>query len=111
MEFDSPPTLEKTPTCPQRFIWRGERFAITGVLEQWVDFHRRGKMARNMTPGHIASAARSGSWGVGRFFFRVQVSNGQLFEIYYDRAPHDADHRKGGWFLMGERIKTMTSEK
>ena len=46
---------------------------------------------------------------MGRFYFRVRAvspetisSGGQIFELYYDRAPQDADHRKGGWFLVSE---------
>ncbi len=101
--YDVPPALEKSPTCPQRFTWRGHDYTISSVIEEWVDYSRRGRMARNMAPAHLASASRAGSWGVGRFCFRVTVNTGQIFEIYYDRAPQDADNRKGGWFLMGER--------
>ena len=104
VEFNAPPTREKTPPCPQRFSWRGQEYSIVKVIEEWVDYSRRGRMARNMAPAHLSSAARSGSWGVGRFYFRVQVDSGQIFEIYYDRAPKDADNRMGGWFLKGERI-------
>ena len=103
VEFDVPPVREKTPVCPQRFTWRATRYMITSVLEEWVDYARRGRAATNMTPAHLASAARLGSWGVGRFSFRVTVDSGQIFEIYYDRAPKDADNRMGGWFLKGER--------
>lgn len=110
VEFDVPPVREKTPDCPQRFTWRGTRYVITSVLEEWVDYARRGRAATNMTPAHLASAARSGSWGVGRFSFRVTVDTGQIFEIYYDRAPKDADNRLGGWFLKGERTISGNSE-
>ena len=48
--------------------------------------------------------------GGGRFFFRVSVDSGQIFELYYDRAPKDVDNRKGGWFLRGERIIERESE-
>jgi len=51
---------------------------------------------------HAAVAASRGSWGVGRFFFRVRVENGRLFELYYDRAPKDSGDRKGAWFLRCE---------
>jgi hypothetical protein len=103
VEFDKPPALEKKPPCPRCFTWRGQVYEITELLEEWSDFVRRGRMSRNMAPAHLASAARAGSWGVGRFCFRVKVSTGQLFEIYYDRAPEDVDNRKGKWFLKGER--------
>jgi len=32
------------------------------------------------------------------------VDSGQIFDLYYDRAPKDADNRMGGWFLKGERL-------
>jgi hypothetical protein len=65
---------------------------------------RRGRMSNNMRPAHASRASRLGSWGVGRFYFRVKVDDGRIFEIYYDRAPADADNRKGAWFLKGERL-------
>ena len=104
VEFDSPPTFDKKPPCPQRFRWRGQVFTITSVVEERVDYARRGRMSRNMAPAHLASASRSGSWGVGRCYFCVMVDSGQIFDLYYDRAPKDADNRMGGWFLKGERL-------
>lgn len=101
--FKVPPTYEKSPDCPQAFIWRGDTYMITEVFEEWIDFERRGRNARNMKPAHAASARIKGSWGVGRFFFRIKVDSGQCFEIYYDRAPENCDDRKGNWFLLGER--------
>lgn len=101
--YDEAISFEKTPKCPDAFIWRETKYEIGGCLEEWRDFTRTGKMSRNMTPGHTTHAAIYGSWGVGRFHFVVMVQTGQVFEIYYDRAPQDASHRKGGWILMGER--------
>ena len=103
VEFDAPPVREKSPHCPSRFTWRGETYAISKVLEEWNDYKRRGRMSRNMAPAHLASASRLGSWGVGRFYFRVRTSSDRVFELYYDRAPEDSDNRKGNWFLFAER--------
>jgi hypothetical protein len=100
--FHTPPPMSKKPGCPDGFVWSEETFAIQEVLEEWVDFGRRGRMAQNMQPEHAARAAQRGSWGVGRFYFRVRVENGRFFEIYYDRAPKDADDRHGAWFLTRE---------
>jgi hypothetical protein len=104
--FDTPPLLEKTPPCPNGFTWQGQDLRITALLFEWQDFRRRGRMARNMIPAHTQHAARVGSWGVGRYFFRVQVEDSRIFEIYYDRTPADAFNRKGKWFLLGERRKS-----
>jgi hypothetical protein len=32
----------------------------------------------------------------------VRVDTGQIFDLYYDRAPKNADDRKGAWFLYRE---------
>lgn len=103
MVFDQPPALEKKPVAPSAFHWGGETYRILQVLSEWQDFRRRGKMARTMQPQHADRAAIHGSRGVGRFYFRVRVTDGRVFELYYDRAPANADKTKGGWFLLGER--------
>ena len=103
--YDSPPLLEKTPTCPQGFIWQGSQYAIRELISEWKDFRRRGRMAQNMIPAHRSRAERIGSWGVGRFFFRVRTSEGRVFDLYFDRAPQDAGDRKGGWVLFAERLE------
>jgi hypothetical protein len=100
--FDRPPLLEKKPGCPDRFTWRDETYEIVEKLEEWHDYRRRGRMARNMQPAHLAIAEQRGSWGVGRDYFRVRTAGGRIFDIYYDRAPKDVDRRKGAWFLYRE---------
>lgn len=101
-QFDSPPVIAKRPPCPDGFIWQGRVYRVVERLDEWMDFRRRGRFARNMTPGHAAVASRRGSWGVGRFYFRVRTEGGQIFDLYYDRAPKDAGHRSGEWFLYRE---------
>ena len=90
------------PSCPSRFVWQGESYRVAAELSQWRDYSRRGRAARNMQPQHAAVAEHRGSWGVGRFYFRVRVSDGRIFELYYDRAPKGSDQRKGAWFLVSE---------
>ena len=105
-DFDQPPTLEKKPGCPDRFVWRAETYPVVELLSEWFDYTRRGRAARNMQPQHAAIAEQRGSWGVGRYYFRVRVASGQIFEFYYDRAPQDADRRKVAWFLVSELAET-----
>jgi hypothetical protein len=100
--FDTPPTIRKKPGCPDGFTWQGKSYRIVEMLDKWSDFTRRGKYARNMTPGHAAVASTRGSWGVGRFFFRVRTDSSQVFDLYYDRAPKNVSHRMGEWFLFRE---------
>jgi hypothetical protein len=112
VQFDEPPALEKAPPCPSAFTWAATPYRVIALLAEWRDYGRRGRMARNMRPEHAQRAALKGSWGVGRFYFRVRAvspetlaAGGQIFELYYDRAPQDADHRKGGWFLKSELVE------
>ena len=102
VEFDEAPALSKDPGCPDRLVWRNEILVVRELLEQRNDFSRRDRMARNMQPAHAKVAASRGSWGVGRKYFRIEVEDGRLLELYYDRAPKDAIDRKGSWFLRCE---------
>jgi len=61
-------------------------------------------MGANMRPEHLQRARQRGSWGVGRFYFRVLVTDGRTFELYYDRAAKGSDQRKGSWFLSQELL-------
>jgi hypothetical protein len=101
-QFDQPPLLEKKPGCPDGFLWRNEQFRIIRMISEWHDYQRRGRMSRNMRPEHASRASSRGSWGVGQDYYRVETDRGQIFDIYYDRAPAGVDHRKGGWFLEKE---------
>jgi len=116
--FDTPPAREKTPDCPNGFVWEEKTYRVIEMLSAWSDFTRRGKMARNMRPAHAAVASGRGSLNVGRFYFRVRVmlssssiafplgtaeqTESQIFDIYYDRAMKNVDERKGQWFVYRE---------
>jgi hypothetical protein len=100
-QFDQPPTLEKKPGYPSKFVWRKETYRVIEILQEWHDYSRRGRMAHNMRPGHADAATARGSWGVGRDYYRVLTDTGRIFDLYYDRAPKK-DNRKGAWFLYQE---------
>jgi len=104
VDFDQSPLLEKKPGCPDRFSWGDERHEIIELLAEWHDYNRRGRMARNMRPAHAAIAQQRGSWGVGLDYYRVRVSSGRIFDLYYDRAPAGAGQRKGAWFIDRELV-------
>ncbi|NOZ72643.1 MAG: hypothetical protein GXP38_12160 [Chloroflexi bacterium] len=104
VEFDQPPTFCKTPGCPDRFIWREQCWLVSELLQAWQDFGRRGRMATNMRPEHAQRARQRGSWGVGRFYFRVRCEDGRIFDLYYDRSPRQ--QREGEWFLFRELADT-----
>ncbi len=103
VKFLEPPLYSKSPPCPDAFLWNGIWFEVRREISSWADFARHGRMGRNMQPAHAVRASKRGSWGVGRFFFRVETTENREFDIYFDRAPKDADDRMGSWFLLGER--------
>ena len=100
--FEEPPALQKKPGCPDVLHIGSEVLPVVELLDEWSDFTRKDRSARNMRPEHLKVAASRGSWGVGRNFFRVRVEDGRLLELYYDRAPKDAMDRKGSWWLRCE---------
>ena len=102
VQFDEPPTLEKSPTCPNAFTLDDQTTKIVETLDQWTDFARKGRFAANMRDEHLSVAQNRGSWGVGRFYFRVRTEDDTLLELYYDRAPKNVHDRKGSWFLRCE---------
>lgn len=102
--FDVPPIHEKSPNCPNGFVWNERTYRIVESLSEWVDFTRHGRMARNMRPAHAAVASTRGSLNVGRFYFRVRTDANRIFDIYYDRAMKSVDERKGEWFVYRELI-------
>ena len=113
--FDTLPAREKTPDCPNGFIWEDKSYRVLETLSEWSDFTRRGKFARNMRPAHAAVASTRGSLNVGRFYFRVKVASSsgptagqperRIVDIYYDRAMKSVDDRKGQWFVYRELVE------
>ena len=102
VHFSKTPTLEKKPGCPDSFIWHGKTYKIIELISEWHDYHRRGRMACNMRSEHASRAERIGSWGVGQDYYRILTENRRIFDLYFDRAPKNVDHRKGAWFLDKE---------
>jgi hypothetical protein len=114
VRFNLPPVRQKSPPCPDGFTWEGQPYGVDEKLAEWVDFSRRGRMARNMKPAHESVASGRGSLGVGRFYFRVRASvrlpggeereqaESHIFDLYYDREIKSADDRLGHWFLYRE---------
>ena len=101
-QFDVAPMLSKKPGPPCSFHWGQESFRVTETISQWFDYDRKGRMAKNMKDENLRQAERRGSWGVGRYYFRVRTDSDRVFDLYYDRAPKDASDREGHWFLWRE---------
>jgi hypothetical protein len=100
VSFRKPPQYSKKPGVPDSFTWQDTLYPIDRLISSWTDFSRRGRMARNMRPSNARKTVGRGSWGVGRFYFRVKVEGGQYFDLYYDRAPRAAGEGEGQWILL-----------
>jgi hypothetical protein len=100
--FERAPLLRKRPGAPDGFAWEETKHLVEEVLSEWRDYQRRGRAARNMSEEHLRAAAKRGSWGVGRFYFRVCTDQQRIFDLYFDRAPKAAADRAGRWFLWRE---------
>lgn len=70
------PAPERDPAgAPRAFVWRGRRLAITAVLESWRD---------------------AGLWWEGeveKTFWRVQVADGGIYELWEDATGRWAVYR------------------
>jgi hypothetical protein len=108
VSHDNPPALTKKPPAPDTFVWAGLTHRVLEVISTWTSYERRGRMAENMAPAHLETAARRGSWGVGRFYFRVRTDVGGVYDLYYDREPSGAGDRAGHWILWRE-VRSGTS--
>ena len=102
VRFEQEPVLEKKPGVPASFIWRGREYGIVELLTEWHDYRKRGKTKafykKERGSYWVESGERQGSWGVGRDYYRVRAASGEVFEIYYDRAPKGRESR-GQWIL------------
>ena len=105
--FNKPPLFTKKPECPHGFVWRNQKYHIVKNLMAWQDFSRRGSQEKNVSPEHAERAKLKGSWGVGRYYFRIETSKGEIFEIYYDRAPESSTDRSGHWFLLNKYVNNI----
>ncbi len=102
VQFDSASFPLKKPNPPDHFTWGQKELRVAVVLSAWTEYERKGRFTRNMAPHNLRVAKKRGSWGVGRFYFRVEVQDGRVFDLYYDRAPDDSSDRLGHWFLWRE---------
>jgi len=101
VKFDREPLVEKKPGVPSAFTWRGQEYEIVELVKEWHDYGPRGKSKaiyeKERGSYWVKSAEKRGSWGVGRDYYRVRTQTGEVFDLYYDRAP--IKERKGSWVL------------
>ncbi len=108
--YDQPPALEKRPGAPDGFVWEGRTWRVTAVVKEWHDYALRGKSKtfyiKEQGSFRAKAADRQGTWGVGRDYYRVRTETGEVFDLYYDRAPGGPGGRKGNWFLFRQVLES-----
>ncbi|MGE0480305.1 MAG: DUF6504 family protein [Phycisphaerae bacterium] len=74
------------PGLPAAFEWRGDRFEIVEVLGAWKESSREGGRA-------------TGELYLRRHYYRLRVSDGTIWQVYFVRqAPRTGSPRRR-WFL------------
>jgi hypothetical protein len=107
VRFEETPIVAKRPGPPAAFTWRDQEYVIVELLKEWHDYRKRGKTKtfyeKERGSYWVKSGQRRGSWGVGRDYYRVRTASGEIFDIYYDRAPKGRD--RGGQWILSRRMK------
>lgn len=74
------------PGLPAAFEWRSERRGIAEVLEQWKQSAREGGRA-------------SGELYLRRHYYRLKMSDGASWTVYFIRQAPKSGSAKRRWFL------------
>ena len=84
--FDPAGMARGEPGLPQRFRWRKKEYAVAEVLEQWKD--------------HGDCAHGSGERYVRRHGYRVRVTDGTVFRLYFQRTFGRAQPSSQRWWIQ-----------
>lgn len=73
---------------PAAFSWRGRRYLVSEVIQDWQDW------------GFGGSDIRKKTWRSRhhRNYFLVKTDSGEVFKIYYDRGTKSDSRRE--WILL-----------
>ncbi|MBE0431384.1 MAG: hypothetical protein IBX67_06125 [Dehalococcoidia bacterium] len=90
-EFYCEPIVVETGdelSWPSAFSWRGKRYLVTEVIENWQDW------------GFGGSELRKKGWRLRhhRNYFLVKTDSSEVFKIYYDRGTKIGSRRE--WILL-----------
>lgn len=72
------------PGLPTGFAWRGQDFAIAQVLEKWK---------------HSTPEGGTGEVYLRRHYFKLAMSDGAVWTIYFTRQTPRTGNPKKRWFL------------
>jgi hypothetical protein len=100
--FEQSEHLIKKPVCPDKFIWKGQEYIIGELINEWQDFSPNDSSSANPNEPLLKKDAVKGSFGVGRFYFRVRTTDCRVFDLYYDRKIKNVSSTEGFWVLYQE---------
>ena len=84
--FDTAAMARGEPGLPGRFRWREKEYEVSRVLENWK----------------TASDCRDGSKEkyVRKHWYRIQTTDGNTMDLYFDRQPRSKRDAKRRWWLL-----------
>ena len=83
--FDPAGMTRGEPGLPQRFVWRGEEYAVAAVLQAWKE------------DGPCKSG--SGERYLRKHWFRILTDRGLHMTIYFERQARSKRQSKTRWWL------------
>ena len=84
--FNVTPMGRGEPGLPAGFEWRGESFDVVEQLGVWKESSREG--------GHA-----QGELYLRRHYYKLRMSNGTIWTVYFLRQPSSTSRAKSRWFL------------
>lgn len=84
--FDTVRMGRGEPGLPNGFIWRGESVDIIEELRAWKHSSREG-------------TAAGGDLYLRRHYFKLRMSNGSIWTVYFVRQSPRTGNPKKRWFL------------
>ncbi|MCX6967381.1 MAG: DUF6504 family protein [Verrucomicrobia bacterium] len=84
-EGNAGPVVPGAPLLPAQFTWRGVRYAVAEILEQW----------KETGPCHHGSGERY----VRKHWFRIRTATGEEMKLYFERHARSPKQLKHRWWL------------
>lgn len=84
--FDTQAMGRAEPGLPSAFNWRDEVFPIAAVMDKWKHSSREGSSAQ-------------GDLYLRRHYFRLRMTNGATWVVYFLRQTPRSGKHQARWFL------------
>ena len=84
--FDTRAMSRGEPGLPAGFTRRGELLRVVDVLQAWKESSREGG---------------TGEWYLRRHYYRLRMSDGSAWIVYFIRQSPTGANPKARWFLFG----------